>query len=402
LLVVALGLPVFGVPAAHAGSLLDTCNLGNRFLAVDMLGGLGINPSTDTGAGAQKLEEFNTTDNGNVEPVKVVAGPHTGLHGPQSGLRFDNRGHMWVNNDPHQPDESLEEFPCSANYNGTPPAGYPTTPVTPDDIAPMRVITGTDATSYNPEPTSDRFWLNHEAENEISEYPPDANGDNPTPLRTIGGPHTLIDHPEGIAFGSRGEIVVMSTGDTHHADYTVSRICIFAPDAFGDATPIRVIEGPDPFMHVPSLAVVVNDLIYVNTEFDVGPGFNPASPSGSAGILVFHLTDSGDVTPTHNITGPATGLSKVLGVYYDSVDGLITNGNLTGAYPTPPTPVPLGCDFPYGCGTVTEFDINAINASGPTANLAPVRTVAGANTGFVHALGGVIGPYPNPLTSGGA
>ena len=60
---------------------------------------------------------------------------------------------------------------------------------------------------------------------------------NAATVRTIHGPHTLLNLPDGIYRDAMsGEIIVANTGD--------DSVLFFAKDATGDATPVRILKGP--------------------------------------------------------------------------------------------------------------------------------------------------------------
>ena len=60
---------------------------------------------------------------------------------------------------------------------------------------------------------------------------------NAATVRTIRGPHTLLNLPDGIYRDAMsGEIIVGNTGD--------DSVLFFAKDATGDATPVRILKGP--------------------------------------------------------------------------------------------------------------------------------------------------------------
>jgi hypothetical protein len=60
---------------------------------------------------------------------------------------------------------------------------------------------------------------------------------NAATVRTIHGPHTLLNLPDGIYRDAMsGEIIVANTGD--------DSVLFFAKDAAGDATPVRILKGP--------------------------------------------------------------------------------------------------------------------------------------------------------------
>lgn len=73
-------------------------------------------------------------------------------------------------------------------------------------------------------------------QNLVSFYPKTGIG-VVSPTRTIAGSLTRIEYPGGVAMDSEGRLYV--------ASYTNPKILIFAPDAFGNVAPIKVITGTD-------------------------------------------------------------------------------------------------------------------------------------------------------------
>jgi DNA-binding beta-propeller fold protein YncE len=82
----------------------------------------------------------------------------------------------------------------------------------------------------------------------ITVFSREARGDV-KPLRTIQGPHTLLNLPLGIYLDpAGGQLVVANAGD--------SSILFFDKNASGDAPPVRVIKGPATGIDGPSGVVV--------------------------------------------------------------------------------------------------------------------------------------------------
>ncbi|HLH75166.1 MAG TPA: hypothetical protein VKV28_00035 [Candidatus Binataceae bacterium] len=145
-----------------------------------------------------------------------------------------------------------------------------------------------------------------------------AHGGEP-PLREIRGPHTRMADPYGLYWDEpHREITVTNHGDWNQgywdADYQGGgryyppSITTFADDAKGDATPLRVIEGPRTRLNWP-LQVAVN---IARDEIAV-------ANLGDSSVLIFKRTAHGNVAPLHVIAGPHTGLLYPTGVAYDEV-----------------------------------------------------------------------------------
>jgi hypothetical protein len=73
-------------------------------------------------------------------------------------------------------------------------------------------------------------------QNLVSFYPKTGTG-VVSPTRTIAGSLTQIEYPAGVAMDPDGRLYV--------ASYTNPKILVFAPDAFGNVAPIKVITGSD-------------------------------------------------------------------------------------------------------------------------------------------------------------
>ncbi len=133
-----------------------------------------------------------------------------------------------------------------------------------------------------------------------------ANG-NVQPLRTLGGPATLLSFPLGIAVDlENDEIVVRNIGDRGH------EVLTFARTASGDAAPLRVVSGlltEIDFEAVDLALDTVNDQVFVSSR-----------DSGSLdAVLVFPRLATGQVAPMRKIQGAATTLTSPYGIAVDTV-----------------------------------------------------------------------------------
>ena len=116
----------------------------------------------------------------------------------------------------------------------------------------------------------------------------DSNGEA-SPIRIIQGPHTQIDFPNhGIGIDN-----------VHNELFLVDKefILVFPRTATGDVAPLRVIRGPDTMLQN-ARGVVVDperNLLLVGTN---------------NGLVVFDRTASGDAKPRAIIYGPMSGIMR--------------------------------------------------------------------------------------------
>ena len=160
----------------------------------------------------------------------------------------------------------------------------------------------------------------------ITVYAPEASG-NAAPVRTITGDSTGLYNPVGIVLDRAGNVYVTNT-------YTVT---VFAPGASGNAVPIRTIES---YYTIGGIALDSAGNVYV---------------SSGGGIAVYAAANE-NATPIRTIAGSNTGLSCPAGI------GLDAAGELYVANP---------------CGaSVTVY------AAGASGDASPARTITGSNTGL--------------------
>ena len=133
----------------------------------------------------------------------------------------------------------------------------------------------------------------------ITIYPPGSNG-NIAPVRTITGAATGLSQPAGVAIDSARFIYAVNTDGGPVAPG--GSITIYAPDAEGNATPVRVISGTSGSnltdLDAPSaIALDPAGNIYVaNNGSTDGMG-------GADSVTIYATNSSGNVKPMARISG---------------------------------------------------------------------------------------------------
>ena len=160
------------------------------------------------------------------------------------------------------------------------------------------------------------------------------------PLRMIGGAHTGLADPHGIAIDTKNGVMFVS----NHGAYSVSKegteaehgggghrenmapgtgryqppsITVHALTADGDAPPVRTISGPKTQLNWPS-----------TMAYDEQRGELFVANDVENAILVFRGSDSGDVAPTRVLRGSRTGLKNPTGVALDAKNGELAIANM--------------------------------------------------------------------------
>lgn len=180
--------------------------------------------------------------------------------------------------------------------------------------------------------TTDRFgniYVANSFSGSISIFPPGATG-CVRGNRIIGGPHTGLASPLGVAIDNEGRI---------YATSMATSVNVYAAGATGDVGPVSRIAGPHTMLSEPdSVALDAEGDVYV-TNLDSGA------------LTEYAAGSSGDVAPIRIIGGQKTHLVTPVGVAV-AQDGRIF---------------------------ISEFDSNAIYVFGPRAqgNVAPSQTIAG-------------------------
>lgn len=157
----------------------------------------------------------------------------------------------------------------------------------------------------------------------ITVYPLGANG-NVAPLRTLKGPATGLAGPIGMAVDFvHDELLV--------ANYKVSgggSIVVFPRTATGNFPPLRTVQGPQTRFDQPQglvLDLVHDEIVVANSSFLSGA---PGS------LLVFRRTAAGDAAPIRSIGGPASGLCNPIGIALDLAhDEILAANSHFSSYP---------------------------------------------------------------------
>jgi DNA-binding beta-propeller fold protein YncE len=157
----------------------------------------------------------------------------------------------------------------------------------------------------------------------VTVYDLTASG-NTTPKRTIQGFLTGLGGPVGLAVDVvHNELFVSS-----YAVAGGGSITVYPRTATGNVAPSRTIEGPATGLNLPqglALDLVGNEIIVANSAFTLP---NP----GPGAILVFGRTAGGNATPTRTLGGPDTRLCNPVGLVLNPIDDelVVANSNFSG------------------------------------------------------------------------
>ena len=179
----------------------------------------------------------------------------------------------------------------------------------------------------------------------VAEFAAEARGDVP-PLRTIEGPQTRLEGPTFVALDGKGTLYVVNYNFLRPKIVPV--IAVFAPEASGDAPPIRKIwlssmqsSPPRPF-----IAVDPAGYIYVANE-------------ARQAIDIYAPDANGTPPPVRSIIGPRTRIKNLFAVGVDPSGNIIVTGYVNNT---------------VNSARVLVFPPNA------KGNVAPSRVIMGSNT----------------------
>ena len=282
-----------------------------------------------TNGGGDSVTVYARTANGNMAPIRTISGGATGLSTPR-GLAVDTvNNELAVANSLSPP--SITVYALTANGN----------------VAPLRTISGAatglsvNTVGLAVDTVNNEFFVAiGSPANSILVFARTANG-NVAPLRTISGAATGLNGPYGVAVDIvNNEVAVANLGG--------NSVTVYARTANGNASPLRTISGAATGLNSPTgLAVdtVNNELVAAN--------------NGGNSVTVYARTANGNIAALRTISGAATGLSGPFGLAVDTVNNELGVVN-----------------FIIGNSSVTFY---ARTANG---NVAPLRTLQGAATGF--------------------
>ncbi len=192
----------------------------------------------------------------------------------------------------------------------------------------------------------------------ITGYPATANG-NVAPTIAISGSNTLVHDPAGVAVDNKNRLYVSDGGSENiHLLCRHANIAIFANGANGNVPPSRRIRGRNTGLDgcPGGIALDTDGNIYVVAG--AGPGL-------TGHVLVFGARAAGNAAPIRDISGSNTGLSQPFGIA-------------------------VGADGEIYVANDTEFastESITVYAAGANGNVAPIRTIAGANTALFDPTG---------------
>ena len=188
----------------------------------------------------------------------------------------------------------------------------------------------------------------------VNEYQQNATGDA-TPIATIAGPDTGLNGPTGVAVDSSGHLFVANAAPTSLTDSTAYSVNEYQQDAAGDATPIATIAGPHTGLAIPGDLAVDSS------------GHLLAANEGAFSVTEYQQDAAGDATPVASIAGPQTGLVTPVGVAVDS------SGHLFVTSP--------------GADSVNEYQQDATGDASPIATIALHQNVANPGSVAVDSAG---------------
>jgi DNA-binding beta-propeller fold protein YncE len=187
-------------------------------------------------------------------------------------------------------------------------------------------------------------------------YRKTAEGDE-KPLRVLKGESTRLAYSHGIAIDTKNKLLfvnnwgAISTPEVAGTGrYDAPSISVYPLDANGDASPLRVIQGPKTQLNWPGTMAVdpeTGDLYLANDQ-------------GNS-VLVFRGTDRGDVAPARVIKGERTGLSSPVSVFLDTTHRELWVTNM-------------------GSASATVYPLTA------NGNTPPLRTIRSAPAGKVSLM----------------
>jgi hypothetical protein len=223
-------------------------------------------------------------------PLRTIAGPTSGLDGPE-GLYVDvARGELYVANffAPY----SVRVFALESD----------------GDAAPLRTLDS--GTFLEPrrafvDQAHDEMILT-DFSGAVFVYPRLASGQD-APLRKIAGTLTLIDNPLDTALDQVADELYVATNNVDGANH--GGVVVFDRTASGNVAPKRVIGGTNG--HFNATAGTWMTLDVVNRELYV------AAYDG-AGVDVFDMTATGNATPKRELVGAATHLANASEMFIDN------------------------------------------------------------------------------------
>jgi hypothetical protein len=256
---------------------------------------------------------FARLANGNVAPVRILAGQATKLSRTMHGIAYDAVHDEIV----------LPVYLAGAVLVFRGAAG--------GQEAPVRIIQGPRTQLLRPETvtldeTNNEIVVGDTARHSLSVFSRDATGDI-SPLRMIEGPHTKLHQVHGVAVDSVHDLLVVSNINPRG----VTGLLIFHRTDSGDVAPRAVIAGPHTgIIRIREVQVYPERGLIFAAVKNNKDSYNvhsrapsPWDPNHVGFIGVWRITDDGDIPPYAIIKGPASGLVWPAGVALNPKEGEI-------------------------------------------------------------------------------
>ena len=230
---------------------------------------------------------FPRTASGNVAPLRAIHGPATGIAQAFQVAVDPAADEIFVASwgEDGSPPSGVRVFRRTANGNVAPlrTLAGPATQL----MRPVGVFV---------DPTRNELLVSDAEQGTVSVFPRTANG-NSAPLRRIGGPATGLVDTRGIALLGTSEVVVADLGRgviTGGFDDTDDAVLFFARNATGNVSPLRRINGPASGVLGPNAVAVVSPSLQLGGgRFGVQAVFRTASGGRGDGRTVMLTPDTG-------------------------------------------------------------------------------------------------------------
>jgi sugar lactone lactonase YvrE len=234
------------------------------------------------GTTASITEYPAATATGNIAPTTTIVGAATLLSCPE-GITFDTAGTMYVADCGH----SVIEFAAGATGNA----------------APLRQITGLGCPVGVAIDSAGNLIVGDFANKKVDVFAPGATG-AAVPIRTIDVTAAGLNHADYVHFDTSGNLWVSEESNpTPNNEHVVA----YAPGASGAAVPVFAINGAATQLSgALGMTLDASNTIYV------------ANFSSNA-ITVYPAGRNGNVAPTRVVSGALTQLGSPFGIAFDNV-----------------------------------------------------------------------------------
>ena len=330
---------------------------------------------TKNTVGCSHLSVFNTTDNGNIAPLRDIVGSDTELFGV-SGLVMDTYRNQFVVTNGIS--DRLTIYPLNAGANSPPVSSIAGMGTRLNDPVAVALYLGLNAGTGQPDHSGDQYIVVNRNNNSIATFSTNDSGDA-TPGRTISGLFTGLSKPTDLVL----DIDPFADGNPDHDEILVANngndsITTYTRVGNGDTLPVRTLQGSltglsgvcgvgiDKQHHEVFVTNSATNTITVYDLYDLDGSRNVLDSTGTTVLTSPHL----NIPPLLTITS-AAGLSDPCDIVVDAGNDDIYVAN-------------------KGNDSISVFDLAAIPtpevlslnpAAGPLS-ISPKRSIAGSNTGI--------------------